>query len=256
MNTRRTAWGRYVFVLSSSASSSSHRSTPYASMSSNVWPSTPGAPPLVGTQPVGELQDVLPVHLVVQGIEPIAGRFLRFGMQRPPGASEPSVEVLGSSPISRLSPLRTLALNSGPFPPPALPGFSSTTGLSATPGGPACPSRASGWRSRPPPPGASRVASDLLLQTCRRHYPGGIAGSVVRSSRPSDGGLPHYVAGRLPHQSLSRPAQRSLTLRPACSRSRQDDPLPSKASGGFVTSTAAPIATGWSDQLPGGNCTH
>ena len=27
--------------------------------------------------------------------------------------------------------------------------------------------------------------------------------------------------------------------------------------GGFVTSTAAPIATGWSDlKLPGGNCTH
>jgi len=24
----------------------------------------------------------------------------------------------------------------------------------------------------------------------------------------------------------------------------------------FVTSTAAPIATGWSDQLPGGNLTH
>ncbi len=25
---------------------------------------------------------------------------------------------------------------------------------------------------------------------------------------------------------------------------------------GFVTSTAAPITTGWSDQLPGGNCTR
>jgi hypothetical protein len=24
----------------------------------------------------------------------------------------------------------------------------------------------------------------------------------------------------------------------------------------FVTSTAAPVATGWSDQLPGGNLTH
>jgi len=24
----------------------------------------------------------------------------------------------------------------------------------------------------------------------------------------------------------------------------------------FVTSTTAPIATGWSDQLPGGDCTH
>ena len=32
-----------------------------------------------------------------------------------------------------------------PFPPPALPGFSGTTNLSAAPRRPACPSRASGW---------------------------------------------------------------------------------------------------------------
>jgi hypothetical protein len=35
-------------------------------------------------------------------------------------------------PISRSSLRLTLALNQGPFPPPALPGFLSTTGLSAT----------------------------------------------------------------------------------------------------------------------------
>ena len=30
-----------------------------------------------------------------------------------------------------------------------------------------------------------------------------------------------------------------------------------EGSGGFVTSTAAPIASGWSDQTwPGGTCTH
>ena len=40
-----------------------------------------------------------------------------------------------------------LVLELGPFPPPALPGFSGTTNLSATPGRPACPSRASGWSS-------------------------------------------------------------------------------------------------------------
>ena len=34
---------------------------------------------------------------------------------------------------------------SGPFPPPALPGITGTTSLSATPFGPACPSRVSGW---------------------------------------------------------------------------------------------------------------
>src|SRR5262249_29784333 len=74
-----------------------------------------------------------------------------------PATSQPCVEVVGSSPISRLSLLRTLALNRGPFPPPAFPGLDGTMGLSASPGGPACPSRASGWLTHPPP-GVSRVA--------------------------------------------------------------------------------------------------
>ena len=46
--------------------------------------------------------------------------------------------------LPALAPL-TSPLNQGPFPPPALPDFSGTTGLSATPNGPACPSRAAGW---------------------------------------------------------------------------------------------------------------
>src|ERR1700730_17411728 len=44
MNTRLIGSGRYVSSLSASASSASHRSTPYASMSAKSWPSTPGAP--------------------------------------------------------------------------------------------------------------------------------------------------------------------------------------------------------------------
>ena len=51
---------------------------------------------------------------------------------------------------------------SGPFPPPTLLGFLGTTGLSATPHGPACPSRASGWSSRTTA-GVSRVA---LTSSC------------------------------------------------------------------------------------------
>src|SRR2546429_1830533 len=44
MNTRLIGSGRYVSSLSACASSASHRSTPYASMSAKSWPSTPGAP--------------------------------------------------------------------------------------------------------------------------------------------------------------------------------------------------------------------
>jgi len=51
--------------------------------------------------------------------------------------------------------------------------------LSDSPSRPACPSRASGWTSRRPRLGVSRVASDLPVQTCRRHYPGGTAGGIV-----------------------------------------------------------------------------
>ena len=61
--------------------------------------------------------------------------------------------------------------------------------LSDTPNGPACPSRASGWRHNATA-GASRVATVLLVQTCRRHYPGGTAGGfksfpVYLRQRPS-----------------------------------------------------------------------
>ena len=56
-------------------------------------------------------------------------------------------------PISRPFPLPASVLNQGPFPPPALPGFSSTTGLSATPGRPDHLSRASGWSSLTTPRG-------------------------------------------------------------------------------------------------------
>jgi len=72
-----------------------------------------------------------------------------------------------------------VALNQGPFPPPALPGFSGTAGLSATPSRSACPSRASDWSSRLPRDGVSRVAPIFLLYACCRHYPGGTAGPLV-----------------------------------------------------------------------------
>ena len=102
-----------------------------------------------------------------------------------------------------LVPLRTPVLNSDPFPPPELPGFAGTIGLSVTPGGPACPSWASGWRSRPPPPGASRVVLGLRLPACRRHYPEGDhwADVASRESPPRDPVTAAFLvmlAGRLP----------------------------------------------------------
>jgi site-specific DNA recombinase len=92
----------------------------------------------------GKAQDVATVHLVVQQVESVARRSLRFGMQRLlefPNLFR-SCEAHANLPALML--FRTSVLNSGPFAPPELPGFTATTSPSATPVGPACPSRASG----------------------------------------------------------------------------------------------------------------
>ncbi len=119
-----------------------------------------------------------------------------------------------------LMPLRTPSLNSGPFPPPELPGFAGTTNPSATPDSPACPSRASGCGPLSRTAWGFPCCVGSPLRTCRRHYPGGIAGSD-RSwdglfqpfpSDPDDVGLPRSYGGSAPTLSLSRPAQRSLLV--------------------------------------------
>jgi hypothetical protein len=56
-------------------------------------------------------------------------------------------------PLSRLLTPSGAFPKSGPFPPPELPGFNSTTSLSATPHGPACPSRVAGCWLVPAPRG-------------------------------------------------------------------------------------------------------
>ena len=67
-----------------------------------------------------------------------------------------------------------------------------------------------------------------------------------RSPDTCDRGLPHPIAGSAPTLPVSRPARRSLALRPACSRNRLTV-LSIRGFGSFVTSTTAPIATGWSE---------
>src|SRR5690242_14163454 len=72
----------------------------------------------------------------------------------------------------------------------------------------------------------------------------------VRSYCPIGIGLPRLSGGSASVSPVSRPARRSLTLRPACSPSRHAT-LYTEGSGDFVTSTAAPIATGRSEPVPG-----
>ena len=122
------------------------------------------------------------------------------------------------TPISSPSSLPTSALNQGPFPPPALPGFPGTASLSATPSRPACPSRASGWSCARPRDGVSRVACAFLV--CM------LSPLPQRSDWTSCFALPSQSYQPSPIGCSGRPAHRPfrglhsvhITLRPAHSR--------------------------------------
>src|SRR5262249_340179 len=125
-------------------------------------------------------------------------------------------------------PRRAASLNSGPFPPPELPGFPGTTSLSATPGGPACPSRESGWGLAPHRWGfpCCRGLPCAIMPLPIPRWDRGVRSLLGRPIPPvslfaHDDGLPRYVGGSAPTSSLSRPAQHSLALRPDDSLHRQ-----------------------------------
>jgi hypothetical protein len=111
----------------------------------------------------------------------------------------------------------------------------------------------------PSPLGVSRVALDLRVPTCRRHYPGGPLGS----DRSWDGlfhPFPLHPQRRRPSPSECKVGvhigrfeacstfTRITACRLAASPKRR---ICLEGSDGFVTSTAAPIATGWSDPVAG-----
>src|SRR6266446_4824148 len=73
---------------------------------------------------------------------------------------------------------------------------------------------------------------------------------LVRSYDSIVFGLPRIVGGSAPALVFSRPAQRLLTLRPARSPSRLAT-LYTRGFSSLVASTAALIATGWSEPVPG-----
>jgi hypothetical protein len=96
--------------------------------------------------------------------------------------------------------------------------------------------------------GASRVASGLLCAHAVAIAPAGSM-ELVRSSVSIASGLPRVTVRSAPAIVCPGPAQRSLTLRPARSRSRLAT-LYIESSDSFVASAAASIA-GWSEPVPG-----
>ena len=90
------------------------------------------------------------------------------------------------------------------------------------------------------------VLRALSLCACCRHYPGAAAGRRRRSSHPAVSAFPDNVVGSACTSSFSRPAQRSLALRPAHSRRHLYVTRYTEGFSHFVTSMTAPVASGWS----------
>ena len=92
----------------------------------------------------------------------------------------------------------------------------------------------SDFHQRPPPDHVVEVTTlasngsppitRTTFPTCRAHYPGGSNGCSCRSL-PRSRGLPQMAGGSASASALSRPAQASLSLRPAGSLSRLKRPL-------------------------------
>ena len=117
---------------------------------------------------------------------------------------------------------------SGSFPPPALPGLSSTTTLSDSRRH-RCPEAP--LRPLPSCQSGSPPITRTTFPACCAQYPGGPDGCVCRFL-PRLRGLPRYHGGSASTSVLSRPARASLALRPAgvagAEDPRIDDVMPGR----------------------------
>ena len=88
------------------------------------------------------------------------------------------------------------------------------------------------------------------MSACRRHYPGRIDGTDSLITAPPTSAFPTLQLGRLLHYSFE--ACSAFTRVTTCRLAESPyATLYTGGSDGFVASTAAPIATGWSDPVPG-----
>src|SRR3982074_2591520 len=126
----------------------------------------------------------------------------------------------GSSPITTTSPSSKAHQKSGPFPQPALPGFNGHTTPSDSRHGRRLRDVEAATLALDGSPPITRTT----FPTCRAHYPGGSSGCACRLL-PRSYSLPQMAGGSASALSLSRPAQASLTLRPAGLLNRLTRPL-------------------------------
>ena len=149
-----------------------------------------------------------------------------------------------------LPPCCTL-LEPRPLPSAALPGFSGTTGLSATPPAQAGPRGFPVGACAPP----SGLPVLLLSPSCTHAAANTPAEPVgARVARfPTAASLPRFNGGSASALPVSRPARRSLSLPPACSLSRPWRPFVIEVlQSSSLPPRTAPTASGWSDSCRAG----
>ncbi len=180
------------------------------------------------------------VHLVIQYIESNVGRISSFYRVMPPVTSEHFPRLLGSSPIPPSSSLLCVHFQLRALPSTgSLPGFFGTTDLFAT------PNAQPGSRESPVDPKritarASRVASARLCLY------------AIANTRQDEGDpFAHTLSPRLPF--LDQPL---LTLRPACSPSRLNDPLHRRLQPLRFLHDCSDCYRGERTSSRGGICTH
>jgi len=160
---------------------------------------------------------------------------------------DPVAEVRGNMATLRIVTASGTLPKSGPFPPPALPGLDGTMGLSDSPHGRACPSRASRWQAVLPPLGSPVLRAFSLCRHAIATTPAGSSQGSGCSLDFDDGGLPQMTAGSAPAVKTFR----GLLGVHACyglpARGVANATLCIEGFGSIVTSTTAPIATGWSN---------
>ena len=211
--------------LSSRASSPSQRPTPYASMSAKLSPSAPAAPSLRRTRLQASQRKSSRHTLSISAWKRRSGSSLAF-------ACNTLWSRRTCSDPGRLSPvvmpflLPASLSNQGSFPPPALPGIPGTTSPSATlPARPAPRGGPVGVCS--PPTGLPVLLPSPSSMRAAATTPAEPAGARV-ARFPAGGSLPRDTVGSASALPVSRPAQRSLALRPAWSPGRPRQPVPSE----------------------------
>ena len=180
---------------------------------------------------------VLPGPYLVLAAQPLAKPL------DPLRASSPSHRSLEIPSLSHVAP-------SG-VPEPALPGFCGTASLSATPPAQAGPRGFSVGACTPP----TGLPVLLLSPSCTHataNTPAEPAGACV-ACFPTAASLPRINGGSASALPVSRPARRSLALRPACSLSRPRRPFVIEVlQSSSLPPCTAPTASGWSDSCRAG----